>query len=233
VKRPRVSVITPAYNAENTIASSVLSVLNQSYRDIELIIIVNGCTDRTEEVATALAERHSRIRILHSKKGKVPSRNLGLLEARGEIIALNDADDIWLPGKLDKQVKAIDAGYDVVAGRIECIDCIGKIGPDPLNRPTKSAEIVASMLCGINPIANSAAVFRKGLIDDIGTYDDCFPFCEDYHFWLRAIKFAKFTNLDDVVVRYFVHESPGYDHEIPKALASFYAALYRYTGVVR
>lgn len=233
MKNPRVSVITPAYNSAGTLLQSAQSVLKQSYRNIELIIIINGCTDNTEAIALQLANNDSRVRILRSKKGKVPSRNLGLLESKGEIIALNDADDIWMPEKLEKQLSVLDSGLDVVAGRIECIDSSGNITPDPVKRPIRHDEIVAEMLRGSNVIANSAAIFRKSLIDDIGTYDDCFPFCEDYHFWLRAVKFASFANVDDVVIRYFTHESPGYDHVIPRSLSSFYAALYKYTGVVK
>lgn len=231
--KPHVSVITPAYNAEQTLWASARSVLDQSYENLELIIIINGCTDKTESIAHKLASNDPRVRILHSKKGKVPSRNLGLIESKGDIIALNDADDLWMPGKLEKQLRLLEDGYDVVAGRIECIDADGVISHDPVVRPIDNDGIVAAMLRGTNPIANSAAIFRKHLIEHIGTYDDCFPFCEDYHFWLRAVKFARFANVDDVVIRYFAHPSPGYDHAIPRTLASFYSAFYQYTGVVK
>ena len=230
---PTVSVITPAYNAEGTLLESVRSVLTQEYKDLELLIIINGCTDKTHEVARMLQESDSRVRIIESPKGKVPARNYGFMAARGSFFALNDADDIWLPGKLTKQMTILSGGADIVGGKIECIDENGNITPDPLDRPTGHSGIVKGLLSGINPMANSSVIFKKSLIDYVGIYDDCFPFCEDYHFWLRAVKFAKFENVDDVVVRYFTHHSPGYDPQIPIALSAFYRSVYAYTGVAK
>lgn len=230
---PTVSVITPAYNAEGTLLESARSVLSQDYEDLELLIVVNGCTDRTREVALHLQESDNRVRVVDSQKGKVPARNRGFQEARGSVIALNDADDIWLPGKLAKQMTVLSGGADIIGGKIECIDEDGNVTPDPLDRPLGHIGIARSLLSGVNPMANSSVIFRKGIIDYIGMYDDCFPFCEDYHFWLRAVKFARFENVDDVVIRYFAHHSPDYDPQVPMALSTFYRSLYAYTGVIR
>jgi len=229
---PLVSVITPVYNAEKTLLQSAQSVLSQDYSNLELLIIINGCTDGSEDIANDLSKNDSRVKIIKSKTGKVPARNAGFNAAMGEIIALNDADDFWLPGKLSLQVKQINRGYDVVGSAIECINDKGEITSDPIIRPLDHNEIVTIMLMGTNPIANSSAIFKKDLLNHIGTYDDCFPFCEDYHFWLKAVKFAKFKNLPDVLIQYFIHHSPGYDPKIPIALSSFYRSVYHYTGVI-
>lgn len=230
---PLVSVVTAAYNAENTIRNSIESVLCQDYDNIELIVAINGCTDDTENIVKEIQSHDDRVNIVYSQKGKVPARNAGFVSSRGSIIALNDADDVWLPNKLSRQIEAISNGYDIVGGAIECIDGDGNVTPDPIHRPTNHDDIVRALLRGINPLANSACIFKKDLLNHTGTYDDCFPFCEDYHFWLRSIKFARFANLSDVVMRYFSHPSPGYDHQIPMALAAFYRSLYSYTGVVK
>jgi glycosyltransferase involved in cell wall biosynthesis len=229
---PKVSVITPAFNAESTLHESCKSVLSQDYRNLELIIVTNGCTDNTLEIARYLQKNDKRVIVAESSKGKVPSRNKGLMMSRGDIIGLNDADDIWLQGKLGKQIKEIENGYDIVGGRIECINSSGEITQDPLDRPIEHHKIVSNLLNGVNPLANSSVIFKKSIIDNIGTYEDCFPFCEDFHFWLRAIKFAKFKNVDEVVMRYYSHHNPAYDHNIPIALSSFYRSMYLYTGVV-
>jgi len=230
---PKVSVVTAAYNAEESIQESIESVLSQSYDNIELIVVINGCSDNTESVVRKLEKEDKRVRILFSEKGKVPARNCGFAAARGDVIALNDSDDVWLPGKLSLQMKVLESGFDVVGGRIECVDSSGKVTQDPLERPTSHFSIINSLLNGVNPLANSATIFKRKLFNWIGTYDDCFPFCEDYHFWLRAAKFAKFNNVEDVVMRYFSHPSPGYDPRIPLALASFYKSMYSYTGALR
>ncbi len=231
--KPAVSVVTAAYNAEKTIRESMMSVLNQDYKDIELLVVLNGCSDNTEDIVREIEHSDKRVKVLFSAKGKVPARNCGFLEANGRVIALNDADDVWLPSKLSLQMKAIESGFDIVGGKIECIDSSGIVTGDPINRPKNHVEIVRSLLSGVNPLANSATIFKKEVIENVGIYDDCFPFCEDYHFWLRAVKFAKFTNIDEVVMRYFSHPSPGYDHQIPIALASFYRSIYEYTGVIK
>lgn len=230
---PLVSVVTAAYNAENTIRGSIESVLGQDYGNIELIVVINGCTDGTENIVKEIQAHDDRINIIYSQKGKVPARNAGFIASRGSVIALNDADDIWLPNKLSKQIEALSHGYDVVGGAIECIDCDGNITPDPIRRPTSHDGIILALLGGVNPLANSACIFKKDLLNHTGTYDDCFPFCEDYHFWLRSIKFARFTNLNEVVMRYFSHPNPEYDHRIPLALAAFYRSLYSHTGVIK
>ncbi len=230
---PLVSVVTAAYNAENTIRSSIESVLCQDYDNIEILVVINGCTDRTEDIVKEIQVHDSRVRIIYSQKGKVPARNAGFAASRGNIIALNDSDDVWLSGKLQLQLDTMNQGYDIVGGAIECIDKNGIISNDPLQRPTKHSDIVRCLIGGINPLANSACIFKKDLLNYTGTYDDCFPFCEDYHFWLRSIKFAKFSNVENVVMRYFSHPSPGYDPQIPLALAAFYKSLYIYTGVIK
>jgi glycosyltransferase involved in cell wall biosynthesis len=230
---PTVSVITAAYNAESTIKDSMRSVLNQDYDNIELIVVLNGCTDSTESLVKEISNVDKRVKIVTSSKGKVPARNKGFMTARGSVIAINDSDDVWLPGKLSAQMNSIESGFDVVGGRIECINDYGVVTQDPIDRPISHSEIVRSLVSGVNPLANSATIFKREVIENVGIYDDCFPFCEDYHFWLRAIKFARFENIDEVVMRYYSHSSPDYDHQIPIALASFYKSVYEYTGVIK
>jgi glycosyltransferase involved in cell wall biosynthesis len=103
---PLVSVIIPAYNAERFIARTLESVLSQSYKNIEVLIINDGSTDRTLEIAESFARDDSRIRILHQPNlGATAARNCGIKSSKGEYIAPLDADDIWHEEKIQAQVE--------------------------------------------------------------------------------------------------------------------------------
>lgn len=227
-----ISVIIPAYNAETTIREAVESALSQGPAIGEVLVIVNGCTDKTGEVVDQLSREDCRVKHLTSAKGKVPARNKGFECAAFPLIALLDADDIWHPGKIDKQmVEIVDC--DIVATQILTTHKDGTPYDTQLNHPLDHKEIVISLLSGKNCIANSSVLFKKDLLNYIGTYEDCFPFCEDYHLWLRAVKFAKMKVLPERLVTYRFEPNPGFDPQIPIALSNFYRSLYTYTGVIK
>ena len=129
---PRVSVVIPAYNAGKTIAEAVGSVLAQSFGNLECLVIDDGSTDDTGAVIERLADQDLRVRLLRHREncnhGTARSRNLGVYAARGEFIAFLDADDAWLPDKLERQLAIMDQRPDVglVFG-----DVYVSINPDP------------------------------------------------------------------------------------------------------
>jgi len=115
---PRVSVVTPVYNGARFLAEAVASVLAQTYESWELLLIDDGSIDGSRELAERYAAEHpGRIRSLHhpghENRGAAASRNMGIAHARGEYLALLDADDVWLPHKLVEQVALLDAHPDV------------------------------------------------------------------------------------------------------------------------
>ena len=120
-KLPRVSVIIPTYNRAALLPRSAHSVLNQNYRDLELIIVNDGSKDNTQEVMRDLADADPRVRIVnhHMNRGQTAAFNTGIRLARGEYIAFNDDDDEWLPSKLAGQVKLMDESPPHV-GAIYC-----------------------------------------------------------------------------------------------------------------
>lgn len=228
-----ISVVIPAYNAAGTLREAVESALSQGHAIREVIIVVNGCTDNTQDVAQELKDQDDRVVVVTSRKGKVPARNKGFETAKYPIIALLDADDIWHEDKINKQIQHFTDDIDILGTQIVTTDKLGKILQEQVTHPCDHNQIVSYLLNGRNCIANSSVIFRKSILDYIGTYEDCFPFCEDYHLWIRAIKFAKMKNLPDRLVTYRFEHSPAYDPQIAIALSSFYRSLYAYTGVVR
>lgn len=228
-----VSVVIPAYNAELTLREAVESALSQGSEIVEVIIVVNGCTDNTFQVANTIREEDDRVKVVTSEKGKVPARNKGFEVANSDLIALLDADDIWHPGKIKKQLAAFDENVDILATQILTVKKDGTSYNEQIWHPANHNEIVQSLLAGRNCIANSSVLFRKSILNFTGNYEDCFPFCEDYHLWLRAIKFAKMKILPERLVTYRFEPNSGYDPQIAIALSNFYRSLYAYTGVIK
>src|SRR5437763_14589481 len=113
---PTVSVIIPAFNAELYIGAAIQSVISQSFQDWDLIVVNDGSTDATPTIVSDFARRDPRIRLINQQNGKLAkARNSGIAAASGEFIAFLDADDVWVPDKLEKQVNAFYAhNVDVV-----------------------------------------------------------------------------------------------------------------------
>jgi glycosyltransferase involved in cell wall biosynthesis len=220
---PKVSVILPARNAESTIASSIQSVLEQDFRDIELLVVVNGCTDDTAVVASSINDK--RLKILSSEPGIVNALNTGIYESRGNYIARQDADDTWLPGKLSRQVSMLEnENVDVVGTQM---NVISSGGINVTNYPLQNLSIKSSILIGNNPIGHPSVVYKKSVVKRVGGYWDLFPLAEDLDMWARLIPFATFANIDIPLVNYSHVPNPKYNPSVPKILGLHYTQLYR------
>ena len=103
-----VSVVIPAYNAQTTIEETVRSVIKQTHRSLEILIVDDGSTDKTAEIVRHMIEQDSRIRLLQQKnQGVAAARNLAISQAKGDLIAVLDADDTWHPEKLARQIERL------------------------------------------------------------------------------------------------------------------------------
>ena len=184
---PRVSVIIPAYNARESILEALDSVIGQTFEDWEAIVADDGSTDDTAEL---IAAYHPRIRCVRGgrNRGIGAARNLALANASGELVALLDADDLWRPQYLERQIvhyeEAVAAGQDV---GIVCCGVIlqGPEGPRGCTYPETSFTLAA--LLRHNRIFVSSLVPRK-LIEQLGGFaTDCLG-TEDYDMWLRIVE---------------------------------------------
>src|SRR5438067_8321397 len=119
-----VSVITPVYRGERFVAATIQSVLAQTYRDWELVIVDDGSPDDSAGIIDGYLP-HPQIRFIRqANAGVAAARNTGIANARGEFVALLDQDDLWLPDKLERQLLYLNARPDVgfVHSRVDCID---------------------------------------------------------------------------------------------------------------
>ena len=207
---PLVSVILPAYNREAFIGPTLESVLSQTYRNIEVIVVDDGSTDRTLHTVEAYAARDSRIRVVpQANTGVAGARNRGLAEAQGEFVAPIDADDLWEPLKIERQVQRMQEIGDT-AGMIYCwwvwIDEIGAI----LDRsPAWAVEgDVLEALIQVNFTGNaSVPLFRRKCVQEVGGYEEDLERkggrgCEDWDLALKIAERYKVGVVPELLVGY-------------------------------
>lgn len=200
--KPRVSVILPAYNAERFIGEAIDSILAQTYRDFELIIINDGSTDLTPDIIRQYAKKDKRIRFFNNRKnrGLIYVLNMGLRKVRGEYIARMDADDISLPTRFEKQVAYMDANPDVgVLGTV--IEAFGIYTGYGIQKPV----VELSDFITDNYVAHPTVMIRGSVMRKYGfQYNPEYKHVEDYELWMRMVQVTKIHNISEVLLRYRV-----------------------------
>jgi glycosyltransferase involved in cell wall biosynthesis len=208
-----VSIIMPACNAERFIEASIISVLNQTYKEWELIIIDDGSVDRTAEIALFYVKMDSRILYFYQNNGKQgKARNLGLKNSSGDFIAFLDSDDLWLSNKLEVQLKQIqEKGVDLVFSDSYIFF------NDDVNDVQKRMEVKQRFYTGMeaidlfiefNRIPLLTVLVKKSKIRALGDFieDKNIQFGEDYHLWLKLLlNGSVFYSTDLVLAKYRVH----------------------------
>lgn len=179
----KVSVIIPTFNSAHLVGQAIKSVLEQTYSDFELIVVDDGSKDKTGEVLASFGDR---IRVItQENKGVAVARNVGIENATGEYIAFLDADDVWLPSKLDLQVKLLQQNPEVsiIYGDAYMADENGQIFNSIIAR--HRGRILATLLQK-NVVGNpSLVILRKACFSEVGLFDPQFKTLEDWDMWLR------------------------------------------------
>lgn len=206
---PRVSVVIPAYNVEGKVEETIEAVAAQTYRDFELIVVDDGSTDTTPAVLERCAAKWPWMSWLRQDNaGASVARNAGVKHARGEYIALLDADDLWLPEKLAEQMPLFDLAPtpDVVyADKMDFPDAL-RHGDRTLfqQKPPARGWILPQYFMG-NFILTSSAVVRKAAYNAVAGFDPDLRFVEDVDFFMRLAEHHRFDYVDKVLVRYRLH----------------------------
>lgn len=182
--RKLLSVIIPTFNRAAYLAKAIESVLSQSFRDFELIVVDDGSSDNTKEVVSGF---NSGVTYLYQdNKGPASSRNKGLNKARGKFIAFLDSDDSWDKEKLIIQLKQMQKNPDyLISHTREIWYKNGKLLIQK-KKHQKSGGYIFDKCLLLCAVSLSTAIVRKELFDEIGLFDETLPCCEDYDFWLRA-----------------------------------------------
>lgn len=205
----KVSVIIPVYNVEKYIGETIESVINQTYRNIEIITVNDGSTDGSLSILQEYAGKDSRIHIVDQKnKGLSGARNSGLAAATGEYLCIFDADDIMLPEKIATQVAYLEEYSDidfVYSNIIHFID--GEKTERVLSIPKISKNPYKELLCGnfINP---NSILMRKEVYERYGGFDESLRSAEDWDYWLKLAKNGvAFGHQDAFLTRYRVRNT--------------------------
>jgi glycosyltransferase involved in cell wall biosynthesis len=208
-----VSVIMAAYNEERFIAEAVESVLAQSFRDFELIITDDGSSDATPALARSFAERDpERVRVLTGERnqGKPFALNRALAVRRGELIAWLDGDDVMLPGKLERQVAALDAdpqaagcSHDAEMFDSDSGAVIGRFSQVANGGPLRSGGIEL-WFDPTYKMLPSATMIRASLCP-AGGFEERLAFTNDWLFDIEVFRSGRCIALDEVLVRYRRH----------------------------
>lgn len=201
-KLPKISVIIPAYNSEKTISHTIQSVLNQTFTDLELIVINDGSQDSTLKIVTQIKD--PRIKVFsYSNAGGNISRNRGLQRAVGEFVSFLDADDLWTPDKLQSQLKALQENATAKVA-YSWTDYINTNGEFILSgkRVNVNGNVYENLLLnnflenGSNPL-----ICRKSLIK-LGGFDESLSAAQDWDMWLRLASKFDFICVPSVQILY-------------------------------
>ena len=213
---PRVSVIIPVRNGKDYLQEALDSVLQQSFTNLELLLIDDGSTDDDYD---RYALQDERIRVIHlAGMGVSRARNVGMAQSRGDLIAFLDADDVWFPGKLQAQVAYFDEHPEVgvVFGEFIRWHTL----PDGGFSPASSLMKDASQLIHANPkrsgwlytrlldgllVGMNTAVVRRPVYEAIGGFNEAMRQGEDYDFWLKTSRVAEMHSLNGSVALYRIH----------------------------
>ena len=224
---PLVSVIVPAFNAEQTIHETLSSVRNQTHRNLEIIVVDDGSTDRTYQHASDHSRVDSRVRVVRQPNaGVAAARNRGIEEARADLIAPIDADDLWRPTKIARQVRALRAaGSEVklVYTWSALIDKDSKV-IDWGTHPLFAGDVLLALSRG-NFVGNgSTALMQKSTLKELGGYDASLRTrqaqgCEDWSLFLQVAESAHFAVVPDYLTGYR-QDSKAMSRDIEQMLRS-------------
>ena len=204
---PKVSTVIPAYNAVRFLPQTVASALAQTWQDFELLVVDDGSTDETRTWVANHSDARVRL-IEQAHQGTARARNLGIAQAQGDYIAFLDADDLWEPTKLEKQVACLGARPEVglVHTAIRYIDDEGSEIGKVLHSEGDGdvwEKVVLHMLvrCGSTPL------IRRSCFDKVGMFDTDLDFAEDWDMWLRIAAHFHFAVLNEPLVAYRQHHA--------------------------
>ena len=229
-----VSIVIPVKDCESTISRAIESVINQTYQDFEIILVDNGCQDKTIELALDIGKDKINV-IKCDTPGIVPALNSGLQNAKANLIARQDGDDVWYPEKLEHQINFMinNPSIDICGTQIKLVSLDGQVVDEGFRYPVQDQLIKSWLLTGRNAIAHPSVIFRKDILLRVGGYDDSYPIAEDHHLWLRCVRWFNFANLPDVFVDYASTHNPKYDSKFPLLASEAQFKLLKYSGFIK
>jgi len=199
---PKISVLTSCFNAERFLREAIESILSQTFKDFEFILIDDGSNDNTLAIIKSYKSHDSRIVVISKKNtGLTDSLNVGLARARGEWIARMDADDISCPTRLEKQLKFINKNPDIIllGTSYFTINCDGLILKKYIH-PREHKKIVRRIERSGPPFPHSSVLYRRKVVQQVGGYRGVLKYAQDCDLWLRICLVGQISCLREPLI---------------------------------
>jgi glycosyltransferase involved in cell wall biosynthesis len=194
-----VSVIIPTLNRASKVARAISSVLSQTISDYEIIVVDDGSTDRTSSALTSFGS-HIRVMTHPQQLGVSAARNTGVKSTTSPFIAFLDSDDYWLPEKLAVQLSFFLEHPEAVACQTQEKWIRNGLAVNPKRKHLKPSGDIFSQSLKLCLVSPSAVMLKRSLLEEVGLFDETFPWCEDYDLWLRVTSRYPVHLIDQMLV---------------------------------
>ena len=225
---PLVSVLIATYNSVDFVEDTVRSIMNQTYTNIEIVIVDDASTDGTMKILEKLSKEDKRIKLSQNKKnlGITGNMNNGILKCTGKYIAILDGDDWAYPYRLEEQVKLMEKDEEVVLCSGYMDICDEDLNVQTTRKyPLKDTEI-RKVMVKYNPISHPSSMWRKDSLLKTDLYSKNFPICRDYDLIVRISEFGKYENVPKSLIKYRVRKESETGKRIRQTqLYSFYIQM--------
>ncbi len=198
---PLVSVIIPSYNMARFLPEAIRSVLSQTYSNLEVQVVDDGSADNTREVLEEFRADSRFVYHHQPNRGESGARNTGIRASRGELIALCDADDLWVPRKLELQVPCFEGREELGVVYTNTVFVDERGNEISTYRTERHSGWITQRLLLQNFVTGSASMIRRECFED-ELYDERLRTCADYDLWLRLSVKYQFQYLNEVTYRY-------------------------------
>ena len=198
---PTISIVIPTFNHAKFISKALESVINQTYKNWEAIIIDNNSTDDTDKVINQYNDQRIKYLKINNNGIIAKSRNLGIREAKGEWIAFLDSDDEWIPEKLERQLSILRSDKEAVFCHTNEIWIRNGTRVNQMKKHEKYGGYIFEKCLDMCRISPSSSIIKKEVFDHIGYFDESLIVCEDYDLWLRIAAHYKVLFLDQPLIK--------------------------------
>jgi glycosyltransferase involved in cell wall biosynthesis len=230
---PKVSVVIPTYNRHQFLQGAIVSVLNQTFEDFEIIVVDDASKDDTPTVVSSLSDKRVKYVRHPANRGGSAARNTGILRSDAKYVALLDDDDEWHPDKLKMQVDLIDKADLIVGVVYTGYDIIDRTTGAALGRivPSKKGDLSKALLSQNYLGGSSSVLLRRECFEQVGLFDESLPSFQDYDMWIRISTAFHFEYIQDSLLRYYVHDNKIW--ATPEAIKNGIDKLLKKYGVSR
>lgn len=195
-----VSVVIPVYNAADHLKETLSSILNQTYRNFEIIAVDDGSSDSSIDIIQSF---DGVVLIQQTNSGPAAARNKGVQAAKGEWIAFLDADDLWEPDKLEKQLQTMN-GCEWIYSDIFFMGGVNDSRRDSSFSDKPSGNVFDKLICS-NFIGTSTVLIRHRVINEVGGFDETLRTIQDWDLWIRIARKYSIAYISEPLVNYRIH----------------------------